>query len=98
MFSRHLRALSLFLCMALLIALALPIASGAAETRLKVVATFSILGDWIANVAADKIELKVLVGPGSDSHTYEPTPADSAALSDADLIFEIGSEFEPWLE
>ncbi len=98
MFSRHLRALSLFLCAALLVALVLPVGRGIAETRLKVVATFSILGDWIANVAADKIELKVLVGPGSDSHTYEPTPADSAALSDADLIFEIGAEFEPWLE
>lgn len=98
MFSLRLRTLSLLLCAALLVALALPVGRGAAETRLKVVATFSILGDWIANVAADKVELKVLVGAGSDSHTYEPTPADSAALSDADLIFEIGAEFEPWLE
>ncbi|MFQ3536465.1 MAG: zinc ABC transporter substrate-binding protein [Aggregatilineales bacterium] len=98
MFPPRLRALTLLVCATLIAALALPVTSGAAQTRLKVVATFSILGDWVANIAADKIDLEVLVGPGSDSHTYEPSPADSAALSDADLIFEIGAEFEPWLD
>lgn len=98
MFPPRLRALTLIICATLIAALALPVTSGTAQTRLKVVATFSILGDWVANVAADKIDLQVLVGPGSDSHTYEPSPADSAALSDADLIFEIGAEFEPWLD
>jgi ABC-type Zn uptake system ZnuABC Zn-binding protein ZnuA len=98
MFFSRSRALVLLTCAALLAALILPTTNSAAQTRLKVVATFSILGDWIANVAGDKVDLKVLVGAGSDTHTYEPSPADSATLSEADLIFEIGAEFETWLD
>jgi ABC-type Zn uptake system ZnuABC Zn-binding protein ZnuA len=98
MFFSRSRALVLLTCAALLVALILPTTNSAAQTRLKVVATFSILGDWIANVAGDKVDLKVLVGAGSDTHTYEPSPADSATLSEADLIFEIGAEFETWLD
>ncbi|MCE7946642.1 MAG: metal ABC transporter substrate-binding protein [Chloroflexi bacterium CFX4] len=92
------RIFTVFICAALLAVLALPVTRSTAQTPLKVVATFSILGDLVANVAADKVDLKVLVGAGSDTHTYEPSPADSATLSDAALIFEIGAEFESWLD
>jgi zinc/manganese transport system substrate-binding protein len=66
--------------------------------KLKVVATFSVLGDFVQNVGGDRIELTTLVGPGVDTHTYEPTPADSAALADARLVFENGLGFETWLD
>lgn len=65
---------------------------------LKVVATYSILGDIMQNVAGDNIELTVLVGPDGDSHVYEPTPQDAIALAEADIIFENGLEFETWLD
>lgn len=65
--------------------------------RLRVVATFSILGDLVRNVAGDQIDLTVLVGPESDTHSYEPAPADTRALADAQLIFENGLGLEPWL-
>ena len=65
---------------------------------LKVVATFSILGDLVQNVGGDAIELTTIVQPGADAHTFEPTPQDAEALADADLIFQNGLEFEPWLE
>ncbi len=70
----------------------------AQEEPLKVVATYSILGDIVQNVAGDNIELTVLVGPDSDSHVYEPTPQDAIALAEADIIFENGLEFETWLD
>jgi ABC-type Zn uptake system ZnuABC Zn-binding protein ZnuA len=66
--------------------------------RLKVVATFSILGDLVENVGGEEIELTTLVGPNGDAHNFEPTPADSAKVADADLIFENGLEFETWLD
>jgi ABC-type Zn uptake system ZnuABC Zn-binding protein ZnuA len=44
------------------------------------------------------VNLTTLVPPGGDPHTFEPSPADSAALADADLIFEIGLGFEGWLD
>ncbi|MDQ2683041.1 MAG: zinc ABC transporter substrate-binding protein [Chloroflexota bacterium] len=66
--------------------------------RLRVVATFSILGDVVRNVAGDAADLTVIVGPDGDAHTFEPDPDQIGALADADLIFENGAGFEPWLD
>ncbi|MBI4504245.1 MAG: zinc ABC transporter substrate-binding protein [Chloroflexi bacterium] len=66
--------------------------------RLKVVATFSILGDLVRTVGGERLDLRVLVGPESDTHTFEPSPADVAALAEATLVFENGLGFEPWLD
>lgn len=69
----------------------------AAAGKLKVVATYSILGDLVQNVGGDKLELRTLVGPGADTHEFEPSPADGVALAEAALIFENGLAFEIWL-
>jgi len=66
--------------------------------RLKVVATFSILGDFVRSVGGDEIEVRVLVGPGGDAHEFAPSPADGVALAEAALVFENGLGFEPWLD
>lgn len=70
----------------------------AAGGPVRVVATYSILGDWVRTVGGDRIELTVLVGPEGDAHTYEPTPRDSVSLAEADVIFENGLGFEVWLD
>ena len=75
-----------------------PGAAPAAGGKPRVVATFSILGDVIDAVGGDLIELRTLVGPGGDAHTFEPSPKDSVALIEADLIIENGVSFEPWLD
>ncbi len=49
---------------------------GAAD-RLNVVASFSILGDFVRNVGGERVNLTTLVGPGSDVHVYAPTPSDA---------------------
>jgi zinc/manganese transport system substrate-binding protein len=56
-----------------------------AEDRLSVVATFSILGDFVKNVGGDRIEVTTLVGPNGDVHVYSPTPADARKLSIAKI-------------
>ena len=72
--------------------------SGSAQAgRLSVLATFSILGDVVRNVGGELVALDVLVGPDSDTHTFEPSPDDIAKVADAVLIFENGVAFEPWL-
>jgi ABC-type Zn uptake system ZnuABC Zn-binding protein ZnuA len=68
------------------------------DEPLKVVATFSVLGDIVKNVAGENVELTVLVEPDGDAHTYQPSPQDVIALAEADLIFENGLEFETWLD
>lgn len=68
-----------------------------AQERIRAVATFSILGDLVARVGGDRIDLKVLVGPESDAHVYQPTPADASALARAQVVFENGLGFEGWM-
>ena len=51
---------------------------GADAEKLKVVATFSILGDMVRNVGGERVEVTTLVGPNGDAHVYSPTPADAA--------------------
>lgn len=78
-----------------------PLATAQAQAQdepLKVVATFSILGDIVANIGGDAIELEVIVGPDGDAHTFEPSPSDIVKLTDADVIVENGVEFETWLD
>ncbi len=64
----------------------------------EVVATYSILGDLVENVGGGGVELTTLVGPNGDAHTFEPAPSDNAELAEADVIFENGLGFEPWLD
>jgi zinc/manganese transport system substrate-binding protein len=64
---------------------------------LKVVASFSILGDLVRNAGGSNVEVTTLVGPGSDAHVYSPTPADAKKVADAKLIVVNGLGFEGWL-
>jgi ABC-type Zn uptake system ZnuABC Zn-binding protein ZnuA len=66
--------------------------------KLKIVATFSVLADLARNVGGDEIEVVALVGPGQDTHTFEPSPAEAKTLAEAELIFENGLGYEPWLD
>ena len=69
-----------------------------AQERPNVVATFSVVGDLVRHIGADRVNLTVLVGPDGDTERYEPTPGDAAALARAALIFENGLGSEPWLD
>jgi ABC-type Zn uptake system ZnuABC Zn-binding protein ZnuA len=64
----------------------------------KVVATFSILADWVGNVGGENIDLTTIVPAGGDAHTFDPNPEQVASIADADVIFEIGLGFESWLD
>src|SRR6185436_19321983 len=90
---RLLTALSLFVALSL----STPFVY-AQPQRLKVVATFSILGDVVHTIAGDNIDLTILVGTDADTHSYEPVPQDSVALTNANLVFENGLGFESWLD
>lgn len=61
----------------------------------QVVATTTILADLADQVGGSAIALTSLLKPGDDPHTYEPVPADSIALEQADLILYNGFNLEP---
>jgi zinc/manganese transport system substrate-binding protein len=68
-----------------------------AQDRLNVVASFSILGDFVRNVGGDRVNVTTLVGPNSDVHVYTPAPADAKQIADARLVIINGLGLEGWL-
>jgi zinc/manganese transport system substrate-binding protein len=83
------------------LAVALVAAPAAAEdahsSKIKAVATFSILGDLVQNVGGDRVEVTTLVGPNGDAHVYSPTPGDAKKLAEANVIFVNGLGLEGWM-
>ena len=69
-----------------------------AESRLDVVATFSILGDMVKQVGGDRVKVTSLVGPDGDTHVYRPTPKAAKAIAQTKVLFVNGLEFEGWIE
>ncbi|WP_144630918.1 metal ABC transporter substrate-binding protein [Bordetella genomosp. 13] len=74
------------------------LAAPAHAKELKVVATFSIIGDFARQVGGDRIALATLVPAGGDAHVYEPRPADAAAVGRADVVLANGLHFEGFLQ
>ena len=79
----------------LLLGLAAP---AAAQERLKVVTTFTVIADMAANVAGDAADVEALTKPGAEIHYYQPTPGDILRARDADLILWNGLNLEQWFE
>ncbi|WP_297574585.1 metal ABC transporter solute-binding protein, Zn/Mn family [uncultured Deefgea sp.] len=65
---------------------------------LKVVASFSILGNLVQEVGGDHVQVNTLVGPGEDAHVWQAKPADLKKLSGASLFFVNGLGYEGWLK
>ena len=87
------RRLCWLICLGL-IALSAP---ARAQDRLNVVASFSILGDFVRNVGGDRVNVTTLVGGNSDAHVYVPAPADAKKVAEAKLVVVNGLGFEGWL-
>lgn len=61
------------------------------------IASFSILGDLVKNVAPPELAVRSLAGPGEDAHGFEVRSSDLKALKGAKIVFLNGRGFEPWL-
>ena len=72
--------------------------SAALSAPIDVVASFSILGDMVGRVGGNRVALTTIVGPNADTHVYDPTPADAAAVGKAKVFFVSGLGFEGWMD
>jgi zinc/manganese transport system substrate-binding protein len=82
----------------LLAALLLLPALRAEAKTLDVVASFSVLGEIVQEVAGDRGVVHTLVGPDGDAHTFEPTPNDAKTMAGAGLVIVNGLGLEKWME
>lgn len=62
------------------------------------VASFSVLADIVKEVGGEHVNVKSLVGPNGDPHSFEPSPQDSVALAKADVVFVSGLGLEGWMD
>jgi ABC-type Zn uptake system ZnuABC Zn-binding protein ZnuA/ABC-type Mn2+/Zn2+ transport system permease subunit len=86
------------------LALALLAAAGcgqsgqASDGRLEVVATTTVLGDWVRAVGGDAVAVDQVLEPNTDPHEYEPRPSDIEAAAGAALVFANGDGLDSWID
>lgn len=68
------------------------------EQTLSVVTTIFPQYDFVRQIAGDKVDLKMLLKPGEESHSYEPTPQDIIAIQNCDIFIYVGGENDAWVE
>lgn len=86
------------LALGLSLPLALPAAAQEAAKKIPVVASFSILGDFVKEVGGDRVAVTTLVGPNGDAHVFQPAPADAKKVAAAQIVFVNGLGFEGWID
>ena len=73
-------------------------ASGNASHRIKVATTIAPLGDFVKAVGGEKVEVTVVVPPGAEPHTFEPTPSLMMNVAKANLYVMNGAGLEFWMD
>lgn len=90
--------LLLLICALLLSGCAVPAEPAEEDGRLQIVTTIFPAYDFARAVAGDAAEVTLLLPPGMDSHSYEPTPANILAVQSCDLFLYLGGESDTWVE
>ncbi len=75
-----------------------PAASAEPKEELQVTATVFPAYDFARAVCGDLVEVTLLLPPGAESHSYEPTPQDILTVGDSDLFLYLGGESDAWVE
>ena len=68
------------------------------QDKISVVTTIFPQYDFVRQIAGDKVNLKMLLKPGEESHSYEPTPQDIIAIQNCDIFIYVGGENDAWVE
>ena len=94
------RIISLLLALALALSLAACAAPGekADDGKLQIVATLFPYYDFARAVAGGRADVTLLLSPGREAHSFEPTPLDAVTISEADVFLYNGGEGEYWVE
>ena len=82
----------------LLIALLMLCGAALAEGGLRIVCTDFPCYDFARHAAGEGAEVMLLLKPGLEAHSYDPTPADILAIGEADLFVYIGGESDAWAD
>ena len=73
-------------------------ADSADEGKISVVTTIFPPYDFVREIAGDEADIKMLLKPGEETHSYEPTPQDIIAIQNSDVFIYTGGENDVWVE
>ena len=68
------------------------------NSRLQVVTTIFPQYDFARHIAGDRADVTMLLKPGEEVHSYEPTPQDIKKIQNCDLFIYVGGENDVWVE
>ncbi|MDO5572511.1 MAG: metal ABC transporter substrate-binding protein [bacterium] len=66
--------------------------------KINVTATIFPQYDFTREIAGDQVDLRLLLPPGGESHSYEPTPQDIIAIQNSDVFIYVGGESDAWID
>jgi zinc transport system substrate-binding protein len=92
----------IFICVLVSFAAALPAGgrrdAGKGNGKINVVTTIFPPYDFVREIAGDKVNLTMLLQPGAESHSFEPTPQDIIKVQNCDIFIYVGGESDAWVE
>lgn len=91
------RVLICVMCLVLLCGCNAPQAKKPQE-KLTIVTTIFPLYDFARQICGEKADVKMLIKPGSEVHSYDPLPSDMKSIYDSDLFLYIGGESDKWVD
>ena len=68
------------------------------DSELKVVSTIFASYDFAKEIAGEYGDVSMLLKPGAESHSYEPTPKDIVAIEECDVFIYVGGENDAWVD
>lgn len=96
------RRMPIFLGVLLLLAMssgqAAMVLAGEQAAKLRVMATLFPYYDWAGIVGGEQVEATLLLPPGVEAHSFDPTAKDIARLKKSDIFIYTGTSMEPWAE
>lgn len=66
--------------------------------KVSIVTTMFAAYDFAREIAGDRADITLLLKPGADSHSYEPSPKDMAAIDNCDIFIYTGGENDDWVD
>ncbi len=92
------KSITIFLILLLMLSTFSACDFGQKSDKISIVTTIFPQYDTAKAIAGDKAEIKMLLSPGQETHSYEPTPKDIKSIEDADIFIYTGGESDAWLK
>jgi len=96
-FTAILMALTLTVCFSACTKKSSTAESAAAAGKINVTTTIFPPYDFVRQIAKDRVNLKMLLPPGAESHSYEPAPQDIISIQNSRLFIYVGGDSDAWV-